>query len=154
MTTIARIRQVSELADAAPKIGLGLAGSKPCRDRPERGPETGLGDEDLRRAALDRGAEERLHLCEPKGPPPASTVPGCFSTGKDSPVMLASLTRKSSASITRPSAGTRLPAESRMRSPGTTVLTDTVCSTPSRMTRQVSASRRFSCSTAADARYS
>ena len=36
--------------------------------------------------------------------------------------MLASLTRKSSASITRPSAGIRLPAESRMRSPGTIVL--------------------------------
>ena len=33
--------------------------------------------------------------------------------------MLASLTRKSSASMTRPSAGIRLPAESRMRSPGT-----------------------------------
>ena len=50
------------------------------------------------------------------------TIPGCFSTGNDSPVMLASLTRKSAASITRPSAGIRLPAESRMRSPGTTVL--------------------------------
>ena len=82
------------------------------------------------------------------------TVPRRFSTGKDSPVMLASLTRKSSASITSPSAGIRLPAESRMRSPGTIVLTGTVRSMPSRMTRQVSASRRFSSSTAAEAWYS
>jgi hypothetical protein len=50
----------------------------------------------------------------------ARTIPGCFSTGKDSPVMLASVTRKSAASMTTPSAGMRLPAERRMRSPGTT----------------------------------
>ena len=50
--------------------------------------------------------------------------------------MLASLTRKSAASMTRPSAGIRLPAERRMWSPGTIVLTGTVCSTPSRTTRQ------------------
>ena len=81
-------------------------------------------------------------------------IPGRFSTGNDSPVMLASLTRKSCASMTRPSAGIRLPAERRMRSPGTIVLTGTACSTPSRTTRHISARRRFSSSTAVDARYS
>ncbi len=51
-------QKVSELAHATPKIRLGLAGSEPCRDRPKRSPETGFDDEDLRRAALDRGAEK------------------------------------------------------------------------------------------------
>ena len=54
------------------------------------------------------------------------TIPGRFSTGNDSPVMLASLTRKSFPSITRASAGMKLPAESRRRSPGTRVFTGTV----------------------------
>jgi len=84
----------------------------------------------------------------------ARTVPGRFSTGKDSPVMLASVTRKSAASISTPSAGMRLPADSRTMSPGTIVLTATSRSAPSRTTRQVSARRFFNVSTAAEARYS
>ena len=68
--------------------------------------------------------------------------------------MLASLTRKSTASMTRPSAGIKFPADSWMISPGTIVLTGTTRSTPSRTTRHVSAKLRFSSSTAADARYS
>ena len=56
----------------------------------------------------------------------AGTTPGCFSTGNDSPVMLASLTRKSLASRIRPSAGIRLPAESTRTSPGTSASACTV----------------------------
>ena len=51
-------QQISELAHAAREIRLGRAGSEPCRDRPERSPATGFDDEDLRRAASDRGAEK------------------------------------------------------------------------------------------------
>ena len=145
--------QIAELAHAAREVGLGRPRSQPCRDRPELGPAAGLDDENLRRAAADRGAEKDGIGPRRKGAS-GGTIPGRFSTGKDSPVMLASLTRKSCASITRPSAGIRLPAESRMRSPGTIVLTGTVCSTPSRTTRHVNARRRFSSSTAVDARYS
>ena len=49
----------------------------------------------------------------------ALTGPGCFSTGIDSPVRLASVTRKSRPLRIMPSAGTRLPAESSTTSPGT-----------------------------------
>ncbi len=45
--------------------------------------------------------------------------PTCFSTGNDSPVRLASLSIRSRASISTPSAGTRLPAASSTRSPRT-----------------------------------
>ena len=136
-------QQVAELAHAAREVGLGLA-------RPAAVPRsrrTRSGDRSRRRGPSPcRCAprrRERRHWSAPRAARPARTIPGCFSTGNDSPVMLASLTRKSSASITRPSAGIRLPAESRMRSPGTIVLTGTVCSTPSRTTRHVSARRRL-----------
>ena len=56
----------------------------------------------------------------------AFTAPGCFSTGIDSPVRLASVTRKSLAARITPSAGTRLPAESSITSPGTIWLATTV----------------------------
>jgi hypothetical protein len=84
----------------------------------------------------------------------AGSTPGCFSTGKDSPVRLASLTRKSRLSSTRPSAGTRLPAPSRTRSPRTRSCVGSVRSTPSRSTLIVSARRLRSRLTARDARYS
>ena len=146
-------QQIAELANAAREVGLGRARPQPRRDRAELGPAAGLDGEDLRRAAAHRSAEKDgigpFGKGASGGPSRAASRPG-----NDSPVMLASLTRKSCASITSPSAGIRLPAESRMRSPGTIALTGTVCSTPSRTTRHVSARRFFSSSTAADARYS
>ena len=84
----------------------------------------------------------------------AAATPGAFSTGNDSPVRLASETRKSRAASTIPSAGTRLPAARSTTSPGTSVLAGTVCSAPSRSTRAVRASRCRSAVTAAEARYS
>ena len=107
-----------------------------------------------RAVPLRTEAPRNTLLLRPETGASADTMPGRFSTGNDSPVMLASVTRKSCASSTRPSAGTRLPADSRNTSPGTMVSTGTMVVSPSRTTRAVSARRRFRASTAADARYS
>ena len=96
--------QIAELPHAAREVGLGRARPEPSRDRPELGLAPGPDGENLRGAAAYRGAEK-----DGVGPGRdrcvRGIIPGRFSTGKDSPVMLASLTRKSSASMTRPSAG-------------------------------------------------
>ena len=146
-------QQVAELPEAAREVGLGRARAEPSGDRAERGAAPGLDDEDLRRAAAHRRAEK-----DGVGPRREGRV------RRDDPGLLFDRERLARharfadeevlASMTRPSAGIRLPAESTRTSPGTTVLTGTVCSTPSRTTRQVSARRLFSSSTAAEARYS
>ncbi len=60
--------------------------------------------------------------------------PACFSTGNDSPVRSAWLTKRCCASSSRPSAGTRLPARSSTTSPGTTCARVTSCGVPLRST--------------------
>ena len=87
-------------------------------------------------------------------PAAASARPGDFSTGNDSPVSDASLTKKSSASSTSPSAGTRLPAASSTTSPGTTSRASTSTAWPSRSRRARKPTRASSLSTARDAAYS
>ena len=96
----------------------------------------------------------KAQLVRPDIGAPALTAPGSFSTGIDSPVRLASVTRKSRAARITPSAGTRLPAASSITSPGTISLATTVRIAPSRQTRAVSASRLRSSAMAAPARYS
>jgi hypothetical protein len=80
--------------------------------------------------------------------------PRRFSTGNDSPVSAASLSRKSFASSTTASAGTRLPAASSTTSPGTISAAAMRRARPSRTTSAVRASRRRSALTAVPARYS
>jgi hypothetical protein len=84
----------------------------------------------------------------------AATTPGCFSIGIDSPVRLASLTRKSRAVRMTPSAGTRLPAQSSITSPGTTWVARMFVAAPPRRARTVSARRLRNSAIAVDARYS
>ena len=84
----------------------------------------------------------------------ASTSPGLFSTGKDSPVRAACETRKSRHSRITPSAGTRLPAASLMTSPGTTRLASIDRTAPSRIAVTLSAKLLRKSAMAADARYS
>ena len=93
-------------------------------------------------AAAHRSAENALLVRAASGAS-AATVPGCFSTGKGGvpPRGGRSLTRKSRASSTRPSAGTRLPAESRTTSPGTRSRAGTTRMSPPRRTRTLSAMR-------------
>ena len=73
---------------------------------------------------------------------------------RTSPVSRASLTKKSLASTSLPSAGTRSPAASRTRSPGTRASALTVTSRPSRSTRSVRATEARSRSAASSARCS
>ncbi len=80
--------------------------------------------------------------------------PGCLVTGKLSPVSTDSLTLRSMASMTTPSAGIRAPAASSNTSPGTTSLAGTPNSARSRRTRAVMARRPRSASMAREARYS
>ena len=87
-------------------------------------------------------------------PAAASARPGDFSTGNDSPVKVASLTKKSSASSTRPSAGTRLPAVSSTMSPGTISRASSSSIAPSRSSRARRLTRASSFSTAREAVYS
>ena len=84
----------------------------------------------------------------------AAQTPARFSTGIDSPVSAASLTRKSRACSSTASAGTRLPAARCTMSPTTTLATGTRCSLPPRCTRALSATRWRSCATANEARHS
>ena len=84
----------------------------------------------------------------------ALATPAAFSTGNDSPVRLASTTRKSRAARITPSAGTRLPADSVITSPGTRAWASISRVAPSRRARTVSASRLRSCAIAVEARYS
>ena len=80
--------------------------------------------------------------------------PGDFTTGNASPVNTASLTLKSRASRRMPSAGIRLPAESRITSPGTMSSASTEHSAPSRSMIAFREMRCFSASVARDAPYS
>ena len=87
-------------------------------------------------------------------PASAGTTPGCFSTGKVSPVSTAWLTKKSRASSTSPSAGIRLPAESKTTSPGTMSAVGTETVWPSRTTSALNAICALSFSAALWALYS
>ena len=76
------------------------------------------------------------------------------STGKASPVSSAWLTKKSCASRTCASAGTRSPADSNTTSPGTSCSAGISARAPSRSTLTFSATCCDSCSAAWPARYS
>ena len=67
---------------------------------------------------------------------PMTASPAALSTGRLSPVIMLSSTEER-PSTTRPSTGTFSPGRTRNRSPGTTSLTGTSRSTPSRTTRAV-----------------
>jgi len=69
-----------------------------------------------------------------------TSLPGCLSTGRLSPVSMDSSTDERPSS-TRPSTGTFSPGRTRIVSPGCTSSTGTSCSTPPRTTRAV-----FGCS--------
>lgn len=84
----------------------------------------------------------------------AGRTPVVFSTAKLSPVSTASLTKKSVASITTASAGTRLPADSAITSPGTRSRTGRLCSWPSRSTLARVRTLALKASAAVCARYS
>jgi hypothetical protein len=64
----------------------------------------------------------------------ASSAPGHFSTGSDSPVSSDSSTMKSLTATSWASAGTRSPSASSSRSPRTTAAPAMRCATPSRTT--------------------
>ena len=83
---------------------------------------------DRRRALVDhvRAIGERRSFFE--------LLVGALRHGSDSPVSAASSVRKSVASISRASAGTRRPMSSWMMSPGTIVAASTLRSCPDRMT--------------------
>jgi len=83
-----------------------------------------------------------------------SAKTACFSTGYDSPVSIAWLTKRSRASIMRPSAGTRSPAASDTTSPGTRSAIGTSRGCPSRQTVARTATVLRRRSTARPARYS
>ena len=87
-------------------------------------------------------------------PAPGALGAAVFSTGKVSPVRAAWDSRKSRASRITPSAGTRLPAESWITSPGTICSASTTVSLPSRQTCTFRARRPRSSSRALPARYS
>ena len=111
-------QQVAESANAAVEFGFW---------RPQRQTMSDRTKLRLRPVATTRHRAVPLRTLVPRNtqfirsrkPAVASTAPGCFSTGKLSPVSTASLTKKSVASRMMPSAGTRLPAESNTTSPGT-----------------------------------
>jgi hypothetical protein len=69
----------------------------------------------------------------------ASGAPACLSTGSDSPVSIACWTERSRASSRRASAGTRSPADRRIKSPGTTARREISRHWPSRSTVAVGA---------------
>ncbi len=77
-----------------------------------------------------------------------------FSTESDSPVRDASCTLRLKLSITRPSAGTMLPASSNTMSPGTSSDEGTSCSRPPRRTRTLGALIFCKAAIAFSARYS
>jgi hypothetical protein len=83
-----------------------------------------------------------------------ATGAALFSTGKLSPVSIASPTKKSFASRITASAGTRLPAERSTRSPGTISWRGTVTGVPSRITRARERTRAPSAAAAVCALYS
>ena len=84
----------------------------------------------------------------------AGIAPGCFWTGKLSPVNADSLTNRSPASSTTASAGTRLPALNFTRSPTTTAVRAIDASRPSRRTTAPVCTRARRAATARSARYS
>jgi hypothetical protein len=93
-------------------------------------------------------------LCAAWGSSAPFPSPALFSTGYGSPVRRAWLTKKSRLSSTRPSAGTRSPAQSMTTSPGTTSLTGTSHGFPSRITEARTATEAESRSAACPARCS
>ena len=97
---------------------VGAAGSSTSARAGRRRCASGRADEHPRRAGDDAAAhEDRVRAAERVvGPTPSSS--GCFSTGHASPVSDAWLTKKWLADRTRPSAGTRSPADSSTTSPG------------------------------------
>ena len=87
-------------------------------------------------------------------PPTGPTEVVVLPTGCDSPVNAASSTSTASATVSRPSAGTRSPASSSTTSPGTNSPAATTRTMPSRRTRAVATSIRRNASRLRSARRS
>ncbi len=95
-------------------------------------------------------------FCRSPMPSPAAVGIGSssLSTGTDSPVSAASLTRRLGLSTSRASAATMSPASRTITSPGTSSVAATASSTPSRTTRAFGAVIVRSAAIACSARYS
>ncbi len=137
--------QQAEPPESALELRFGLARPQPGGDVAEHGPaDRWPSTITIAGAADDRRAEKHeMRRVRPLDRPRApSAADACLSAGSDSPVSIDCCTDRSRDSISRPSAGTRSPADRRTRSPGTTRRRGTSCQAPSRRTVAVGVDRR------------